>query len=303
MAKRGFDLRQGPLLRASLVRVEDEVYQLLIAAHHIICDGWSVNVFIGDLMEEYRGLVEGDGSRLEELQIQYADYAVWQRRWMESSEAAREMEYWKEKLKGEAPLVNLPRDGARPAMQSFRGGSEEVVLERELGERLRQRGRAAGATMFMTLLSGFTVLLHKYGGQRDLWVGTPVANRQRRELEGLVGFFVNTLVLRTEVEPELRFAEVLERVRETVAGAYGHQQMPFEKLVQELQPQPQLSTTPLFQVMFALEEEVRMQDGALRAEDHSGDGGERNREVRFDFVSGGKSGRAGGAAGIQPRPV
>jgi amino acid adenylation domain-containing protein len=255
VAERRFDLRTGPLVRASLVRVEEEVYQLMMAAHHIICDGWSVNVFIGDLMEEYRGLVEGDGGRLEELKLQYADFAVWQRKWLESGEAAWEMEYWKEKLGGEAPLVNLPLDGVRPVMQSFRGGTEEVVMGRELGERLRGQGRAAGATMYMTLLSGFKVLLHKYG-QGDIWVGTPVANRLGRELEGVVGFFVNTLVMRTKLESELRFGEVLERVRETVAGGYGHQQLPFEKLVQELHPQRQLSTTPLFQVMFLVEAEM-----------------------------------------------
>jgi len=260
VAERRFDLRTGPLVRASLVRVEEEVYQLMMAAHHIICDGWSVNVFIGDLMEEYRGLVEGDGGKLEELKLQYADFAVWQRKWLESGEAEWEMEYWKEKLGGEAPLVNLPLDGVRPVMQSFRGGTEEVVLGREMGERLRGQGRAAGATMYMTLLSGFKVLLHKYG-QGDIWVGTPVANRLGRELEGVVGFFVNTLVMRTKLESELRFGEVLERVRETVAGGYGHQQLPFEKLVQELHPQRQLSTTPLFQVMFAVEEEAGMKTG------------------------------------------
>ena len=199
-------------------------------------------------------------SRLEELKVQYADFAVWQREWLESGEAAWEMEYWKGKLAASAPLMNLPLDGSRPVMQSFGGGTEELLLGPELGQRLRAQGRAAGATMYMTLLSGFKVLLHKYG-QRDIWIGTPVANRLRRELEGVVGFFVNTLVMRTELEPELRFGEVLERVRETVAAGYGHQQLPFEKLVQELHPRRQLNTTPLFQVMFAVEEEVEVKSG------------------------------------------
>jgi amino acid adenylation domain-containing protein len=259
-AARPFDLRTGPLVRAQLLRLAEARYQLLFTAHHIVCDGWSVNVFLDDLLQQYRGLVDGDGDgrALQALPIQYADFAVWQQEWLASDAAAADLTYWTETLRGPAPALQLPLDGARPAVQTFRGGTETLALTPEVGARLRALGRDAGATPFMTLLAAFMVLLHKYSGQQDLWVGTPVANRQHRELDDVVGFFVNTLVMRTMFEPALTVRAALARVRATVVGAYEHQQLPFEQLVETLQPQRHLGTTPLFQVMFAQEDSVSL---------------------------------------------
>ncbi|HEX2270146.1 MAG TPA: condensation domain-containing protein, partial [Pyrinomonadaceae bacterium] len=199
--------------------------------------------------------VSGSGEELAELEIQYGDYAVWQREWLQGEKLAEQLAYWREQLAGAPAVLSLPVDHVRPAVQSFRGGRERLELPAELLRGLQQLSQERGATLFMTLLGAFQVLLWRLSGQGDVVVGTPIANRQRRELEGLIGFFANTLVLRTQVEGRESFAELLGRVKETCLGAYGHQDVPFEKLVEELQPERSLSHSPLFQVAFVLQNE------------------------------------------------
>ena len=278
LSRQSFDLGRGPLVRASLVRLREEQHVLLLTAHHIICDGWSVGVFVNELLRTYaRGSGTGErltgvrltgeqltgeqltgeqltGELLGESPLQYAEFAHWQRQWMESQQAAQQLEFWKQELAGTPPVLELPVDYGRGAVQGFAGGLVHRGMSRELLGQLREVGRRANATLYMTLLGAFQVLLHRYSGEQDLWVGTPIANRMRQEWAGLIGFFSNTLVMRTEVTGDLPFTEVLERVRATTLRAYAHQELPFERLVQELQPQRDLGRTPLFQVMFALEE-------------------------------------------------
>jgi hypothetical protein len=211
---------------------------------------------VRELSSLYQREVRGEsesGEELPELEIQYGDYAVWQREWLQGEKLAEQLGYWREQLAGAPAVLSLPVDHVRPAVQSFRGGRERLELAAELLKGLQQLSQERGATLFMTLLGAFQVLLWRLSGQRDVVVGTPIANRQRRELEGLIGFFANTLVLRTQVEGRESFAELLGRVKETCLGAYGHQDVPFEKLVEELQPERSLSHSPLFQVMFILQ--------------------------------------------------
>ncbi|HEU4511158.1 MAG TPA: condensation domain-containing protein, partial [Pyrinomonadaceae bacterium] len=258
-AQRPFALSEGPLLRAQLVRLSEEEHLLLLTLHHIIADGWSVGILIRELSSFYQG------EELEELSIQYGDYAVWQRAWLQGEKLAEELGYWREQLAGAPAVLSLPTDHVRPAVQSFRGGRERLELPAELLRELQQLSQEQGATLFMTLLGAFQVLLWRLSGQRDVVVGTPIANRQRRELEGLIGFFANTLVLRTQVEGNESFRELLGRVKETCLGAYAHQDVPFEKLVEELQPERSLSHSPLFQVMFILQNAAQ-EDWRLGAE-------------------------------------
>src|SRR5262249_629990 len=186
-----------------------------------------------------------------ELEIQYADYAVWQRQWLQGEVLERQLQYWKRQLEG-LEILELPTDRARPAAASYRGASERLHLPEELTQKLRQMSKREGVTMFMSLLAGFQVLLARYSGQEDIAVGTPIAGRNRQEIEALIGFFINTLVMRVDVKANPTVSELLERVRETALGAYAHQDLPFEKLVEELQPERALSHQPLFQVWFVL---------------------------------------------------
>jgi non-ribosomal peptide synthetase component F len=181
---------------------------------------------------------------------------VWQRDWLQGEVLERQLDYWREKLGGQLPELDLPTDHARPARQSYRGGAENIEIDADVSQRLKQIGKERGATLFMTLLSAFNVLLWRYSGQEDLLVGTPIANRNRTETEGLIGFFVNTLVLRTKVNGANRFRDLLEQVRETTLRAYEHQDVPFEKLVEELHPERSLSHHPLFQVLFTCRTEA-----------------------------------------------
>jgi natural product biosynthesis luciferase-like monooxygenase protein/amino acid adenylation domain-containing protein len=253
VGRRPFDLGRGPLLRAQLVRLGRAEQVLVVVMHHIASDGWSLGVFARELSRLYEAYREGGESPLEELGIQYGDYARWQREWLREEVLGEQLSYWREQLSGAPGVLELPSDRVRPAVQSFAGGMVRVELSRELKEELAGLGRRRGSTLFMVLLTGFQVLLARYAGVGDVVVGTPVAGRVRRETEGLIGFFVNTLALRTRVRWEESFAELLERVRETCLGAYGHQDVPFEKLVEELQPERSMSHTPLFQVFFALQ--------------------------------------------------
>src|SRR5215510_4290458 len=253
-AQQPFDLSRGPLMRVQMVRLAEEEHLLLITMHHIVSDGWSIKLMARELETLYLAYTAGESSPLPELPIQYADFAVWQREWMRGELLEKQMEYWREQLGGELPELELPMDHARPARQSFRGAAESLEYSGETLRRLKEIGRERGATLFMTLLAAFDVLMWRYSGQTDLLVGTPIANRNRTETEGLIGFFVNTLVLRTKVNGNGTFRELLDQIRETTLRAYEHQDVPFEKLVEELQPERSLSRHPLFQVLFTLQD-------------------------------------------------
>ncbi|MFC4159173.1 non-ribosomal peptide synthetase [Chitinimonas lacunae] len=251
-AARPFDLGQAPLLRAHLVKLDAATHLLLLTMHHIVSDGWSMGVLKRELSALYQARLSGMPADLPPLPIQYADFARWQRHWLQGAVLARQVDYWKHRLAGAPAVLALPTDHPRPASRTTEGASVPFELSAELSARLRQLSQQAQATPFMTLAAVFNVLLHRYSQQDDLCIGYPVANRQRAEVEGLIGFFVNTLVLRTRLSPEQRFIDLLQQVRESVLDADAHQDVPFEKLVEELQPERSLSYTPLFQVMLTL---------------------------------------------------
>ncbi|HEU4557815.1 MAG TPA: condensation domain-containing protein, partial [Longimicrobium sp.] len=230
-ARRAFDLSVGPLFRAALLRLGEEDHVLLLSMHHVVSDGWSMGVFFRELSSLYNAYREGGESPLPELAVQYADYAVWQREQLAGEALDRQLSYWRERLAGAPELLKLPTDHPRPPVQTFRGATVPVKLSPELLERLQRLGQSEGATLFMTLLAAFQVLLAKYSGSEDVVVGSPIAGRTRGEVEPLIGFFVNTLVLRTDLGGDPSFREVLARVREATLGAYEHQELPFEKLV------------------------------------------------------------------------
>ncbi len=250
---RPFDLSQGPLMRMALLRLEEQEHVTLVTMHHIITDGWSTGLFISEITRLYGGLRGGGAASLPELAIQYADYAVWQRSWLSGPVLEAQMAYWRGQLAGAPPVLELPSDRPRPRTQTFHGAERTFALPKRLSEGLRRLARAEGATLFMLLLAVFKALLCRISGQEDLVVGVPIANRIRLETEGVIGFFANTLVLRTVLadNPELR--ALLARVREVSLGAYAHQEIPFEKLVEEIQPERDLANNPLFQVMFNLQ--------------------------------------------------
>ncbi|HEX9940303.1 MAG TPA: amino acid adenylation domain-containing protein, partial [Longimicrobium sp.] len=253
-AARPFDLSAGPLFRAALLRMDEEDHVLLISMHHIVSDGWSLGVLFGEMSTLYEAYREGRDSPLAELPVQYADYAAWQRAELRGERLDRQLAWWKERLAGGPALLELPADHPRPAVQSYRGALERIALPVELLEGLRRVGRSEGATLYMVLLGAFQVLLGKYCGDDDVVVGTSIAGRTRREVEPLIGFFVNTLALRTDLSGDPGFRRLLRRVREATLGAYEHQDVPFERLVEELQPERSLSQSPLVQVTFDLHE-------------------------------------------------
>ena len=252
-AGRGFDLREAPLLRVKMLRLAQDEHVLLLTMHHIISDGWSMGVLVREVGALYEAYERGEESPLEELEVQYGDYAVWQRERLKGEELERELRYWREQLRGAPAVLELPTDRVRPAIESFKGARLAFRLPAALSESLRRLSREEGATLYMVLLGAFSVLLWRYSGAEDVVVGTPVANRTRGEVEGLIGFFVNTLVMRVKVRGEESYRELVRRVREVSVGGYGHQEVPFEKVVEELTPERSLSHTPLFQVMFALQ--------------------------------------------------
>jgi amino acid adenylation domain-containing protein len=255
-ARRPFDLAAGPLFRAALLRLGAEEHVLLLSVHHIVADGWSMGVLYRELSALYGAYRAGGESPLPELGVQYADYAVWQREHGEGEALERHLAYWRERLAGVPELLELPTDHPRPAAQTFRGAHEQVELPLALLEGLDALGRSEGATLNMTLLAAFQVLLSRYSGSEDVVVGTPAAGRTRKETEPLIGFFVNTLVLRTDLSGDPSFRDVLRRVREATLGAHEHQEVPFERLVAALRPERSMSHSPLFQVMFALQNAV-----------------------------------------------
>jgi amino acid adenylation domain-containing protein len=253
-ARLPFDLTRGPLIRCTLLRLGDEESVLTIVMHHIISDGWSSGILMRELQTLYGAYVEGREASLEELPIQYADYASWQRDRLTADALESQLSYWRVQLAGATPALELPTDRPRPPVQTYSGSSHTLSLPADLTEALRRLARVHDSTLFMLLLAAFQSLLARYTGQGDICVGTPVAGRTSPELEGLIGFFVNTLVLRTELSDDPSFVELLGRVREACLGAYAHQDVPFEKLVEELRPQRDMSRQPLFQVMLAMQE-------------------------------------------------
>ena len=248
-----FDLLRGPLLRVCLVRLDQHEHVLLVTMHHIISDGWSCGVFFKELSMLYNALVANNLTSLSALPIQYADYAAWQQRELQGERLNQHMVYWKEQLADAETILNLPTDRPRPSVRTFRGAHQAFTLSAEIARQLQDIARREGCTLFMALLSLYTILLARYSGQRDILVGSPIAGRDHAELEGLIGFFLNTLVLRTRFADNLTFQEVLRHTREMALSAFAHQELPFERLVEELKPERNLGYTPLFQVMFTLQ--------------------------------------------------
>ncbi|MGX1187344.1 amino acid adenylation domain-containing protein/non-ribosomal peptide synthase protein (TIGR01720 family) [Pseudomonas sp. F-14 TE3623] len=245
-----FDLAVGPLLRVKLLKLAEQEHVLLLTLHHIVSDGWSMNVLIDEFIRCYDAHDAGAQPQLAPLPIQYSDYALWQRRWLEAGEQARQLEYWQAQLGDEHPVLELPTDHPRPAMPSYRGTRYEFGIDGQLAEQLRATAQKHNITLFMLLLGAFNALLHRYTGQTDIRVGVPIANRNRGEIEGLIGFFVNTQVLRTRLDGQTRVADLLSDIKETALGAQAHQDLPFERLVEALKLERSLSHTPLFQVMY-----------------------------------------------------
>jgi len=252
-SQRPFSLSEGPLFRVVLLQLCAEEHIALFNMHHIISDGWSVGVFIREIMTIYSALSKCELVQMSELPIQYADFAAWQREYMRGNILESQLEYWRQQLQGDLPVLELPTDRLRPAIQTFRGHTASFSLPPDIVTPLKELSRCENTTLFMTLLAGFNILLSLYSGQEDIIVGTNVANRNRSELEGLIGFFINNLALRTDLSENPTFKEVLRRVRKICVGAYAHQDLPFEKLAQEFQPGRALSLNPLFQTLFVLQ--------------------------------------------------
>jgi amino acid adenylation domain-containing protein len=284
-AQTPFDLGAGPLLRVKLLRLAEEEHVVLFTMHHIVSDGWSTGILVREVAALYEAYIEGRESPLEELAIQYADYAVWQREWLQGEVLEQQLNYWRKQLGGTLPVLQLPTDRPRPAVQSHHGKQITFSLSAELTTELKKLSRAEGVTLFMLLLAIFKVLLSRYSGQSEVVVGTPIAGRNRLETEGLIGLFVNTLVLRTSIGRDLSFRDLLARVREVTLGAYAHQDLPFEKLVEELQPEREMSRSPLFQVMFILQNAATTTSAPLRLPRLKSSGLESGDEsAKFDLT-------------------
>ncbi|MFM7479110.1 MAG: condensation domain-containing protein, partial [Microcystis aeruginosa] len=248
-----FDLAGEPLIRITLLVLSETEHLLLVCMHHIVSDGWSMGVFLQELTALYNAYIQGLSSPLNPLSIQYGDFTLWQRQWLQGEVLQQQLDYWQKQLAGAPALLSLPTDRPRPNQQSFAGGHLPFSLSLELTEKLTQLTQEQGVTLFMTLLTAYAVLLYRYTEQEDILIGTPIANRNRREIEGLIGFFVNTLVLRIDLSSKPNFNQLLGRVREMAMDAYAHQDLPFEMLVEALQPERDLSHAPLFQVDFLLQ--------------------------------------------------
>uniref|UniRef100_UPI00286A4BCE amino acid adenylation domain-containing protein n=1 Tax=Chamaesiphon sp. OTE_75_metabat_556 TaxID=2964692 RepID=UPI00286A4BCE len=252
-AQAPFDLNTGPLFKTKLLQLGTTKHVLLMNMHHIISDGWSMGVFKREWQQAYAALAVGNPPNLSPLPIQYSDYAAWQRSWLQGEILASQENYWQQQL-GDAPrLLDLPTDYPRPAQQSYQGGREEYCLSSELTQSLKVVSQKNGVSLFMTLVTAFSILLSRYSRQQDICIGTAIANRTYRDTEGLIGFFVNTLVLRSKIDPAQAFTELLHQTRQTCLDAYAHQDIPFEHLVEKLQPERSLSYNPLFQVMMVLQ--------------------------------------------------
>ena len=268
-SRQPFHLNQAPLFRGTLIYLSEQEHILLLTMHHIISDGWSWQIFYRELAALYQGFCQDSPASLPELPIQYGDFALWQRQCLNDEERClrraspdgdatrtltHQLTYWKQQLKDAPPILNLPTDYPRPAQQSFQGARATIIIPQAIANVLKSLSQQESVTVFMVLLAAFKTLLYRYTGQTDLLIGTPVANRTQIETENLLGCFVNSLVLRTDLSSEPSFRELLARVRQTALAAYAHQDLPFEQLVKELQPERTLSHTPLFQVMFVFQD-------------------------------------------------
>ena len=251
-SSRPFDLTRDLMVRASLIRLSPEEHVLLWVIHHIASDGWSRGLLFRDFSELYRAFASGETPSLPELPIQYSDFAQWQRQWLQDEALESRVAYWKQQLEG-VPLLELPADRPRPPVQTYNGGRQAVVVPQQLTEALLDLGRREGATLYMVVMAAFNLLLYRYSGQEDITIGSPAAGRSRLETENLIGFFINNLVVRTDLSDRPSFRELLRRVRDVTLDAFAHQDLPFDKLIEELQPQRSLSHTPLFQVALAFQ--------------------------------------------------
>ncbi len=269
-AQQSFNLATGPLLRATLLRLAPTDHLLLLTMHHIISDGWSLGILVRELSALYVASTTGQPSPLPPLPIQYADFASWQHAWLSGEEKEGQLDYWRQHLAGAPALLELPTDRPRPAVQTFAGAEHVVMVGQPLRTKLTALSERTGTTLFMTLLSAFSILLARNSGQDDIVVGTVVANRTRIEIESLIGFFVNTLVLRNNLAGNPTFVELLHRVRDTTVAAYNHQDTPFDLLVEALQPKRNLSHNPLFQVMLVLQNAHAVSAGRILPDAHAG---------------------------------
>jgi len=272
LVKAPFDLSKDYMLRADLIRLDENDHVLVTTVHHIASDGWSTSIIVKELVELYTAFVEGRPAALPSLPIQYADYAFWQRNQFQGVALENMTKYWKEKLQGVSNL-RLPTDFPRPAVHSTSGARTRFNIDKELSEQLKTFSQQQGTTIFMTLLAGFKIMLHRYSGQQDICVGTPIAGRQQQELEGLIGFFINSLALRSNISDDLSFIELLQQVKAITLEAYANQQLPFEKVVEIVGNERDISRNPLFQVLFTMQNtpetpELRLGEMILSAEGH-----------------------------------
>jgi hypothetical protein len=272
-----FDLSVGPVLRARVLRLDQTEHLLLVTMHHIVSDGWSVGVLIREVAALYEAYSRGGESPLAELPIQYADYAAWQRKWLQGEVLEQQLAYWRTQLSGTLPVLELPTDYPRPDILSYRGASLSVKLSADLTSSVKQLSRQQNCTLYMTLLAAFESLLCRESGATEILVGTATANRSRSETEALIGFFVNMVVMRGDLRGQLTFVELMRQAREVALGAYAHQEVPFEKLVEEFGGERKVSQTPLFQVAFGVnntpQEEIRigtLQTNLLPVENETG---------------------------------
>ena len=279
-----FDLSRGPLLRVQLLRLSVDEHVLSVTMHHIISDGWSMGVLVREVASLYEAYLKDEASPLAELPIQYADYSVWQRRWLTGAVLDTQLSYWREQLAGAPAALELPTDRPRPPIQTHRGAILPFALPEPLTAALTRLSRRESVTLFMTLLAAFFALLSRYSGEPEVVIGTPIANRTRRVTEELIGFFVNTLALRVDGSAEPSFTELLRRVREVCVQAYGHQEVAFEQLVEELEPERSLSHSPIFQVMMVMQNAPRRELRLPALELSMMDVGEQDVEVKFDLT-------------------
>ncbi|MEM9218550.1 MAG: condensation domain-containing protein, partial [Cyanobacteria bacterium P01_F01_bin.150] len=263
-----FNLSQCPLIRVLLVQIDTDEYRLLFNIHHIVFDGWSIGIFIKELGQIYNSICHGQPTSLSELPIQYADFSLWQQQQLEGETTSKQLKYWKNQLSDSDFFLELPTDKPRPDVQTYRGDTQSLTLSKSLTQQLKALAHSEDCTLYMVLLSAFNTLLYRYSGQEDILVGTPVANRNRAEIEDLIGFFVNTLIMRTDLSGNPSFQTLLKRVREMTSAAYEHQDLPFEKIVDELQPDRDLSYQPITQVLFGLQnvplDTIKLGDATLK---------------------------------------
>ena len=291
-----FDLERGPLLRCTLVRFAADDALLLVTLHHIVSDAWSLGIFFGEISALYEGFARRRPVELPELPVQYADFAQWQREWLRGEVLERFLAFWRGQLAGAPAVLELPTDHPRPEVQTFRGALTHFALPAALAGALSALGQRLGATLFMTLLAVYAALLERYTGQRDIVIGSPIANRNRAEIEGVIGFFVNTLVVRVELAAEASFVELVERVADGTLAGYDHQDLPFEKLVAELQPQRDLGRNPLFQVMFSLQNTPTLAANMVSADPRMAEVGTGTAKFDLALLMGESAGTVTGAA-------